>query len=134
MTQMEPYDQEGYDIADYREQAREFLSQSRIYLAEGKLHQASEKGWGAAAHMAKAVALARGWQYTKHNHFNHVLNESRRLTQNDKLPGLRGVANDLHGYYYERKRHLEAEAIGVDLDNIAELLDILEPLTESPSL
>ena len=134
MTQMEPYDQEGYAIADYREQAHEFLSQSRIYLAEGKLHQASEKGWGAAAHMAKAVALARGWQYTKHNHFNHVLNESRRLTQNDKLPGLRGVANDLHGYYYERKRHLEAEAIGVDLDNIAELLDILEPLTESPSL
>ena len=134
MTEIELYDQEGCAISDYREQAREFLSQSRTYLAEGKLHQASEKGWGAAAHMAKAVALARGWQYTKHNHFNHVLNESRRLTQNDKLPGLRGVANDLHGYYYERKRHLEAEAIGVDLDNIAELLDILEPLTESPSL
>ena len=130
MTQMEPYEQEGYAIADYREQAREFLSLSRAYLAEGKLHQASEKGWGAAAHMAKAVALAKGWQYAKHNHFNHVLNESRRLTQNDRLPGLRGVANDLHGHYYERKRHLDAEAIGVDLDNIGELLDILEPLTE----
>ena len=133
MAQMEAYEQGDYAVSDYREQARDFLGQSRTYLSEGKLHQASEKGWGAAAHMAKAVALARGWQYTRHNHFNHVLNEARRLTQNDRLPGLRGVANDLHGYYYERKRHLEAEAIGVDLDNIAELLDILEPLTESPS-
>ena len=133
MAQMEPYEQEDYAISDYREQAREFLSQSRLYLTEGKLHQASEKGWGAAAHMAKAVALAKGWQYTKHNQFSHVLNEARRLTQNDKLPGLRSITNELHGHYYERKRHLDADAIGVDLDNIAELLDILEPLTESPS-
>lgn len=130
MAQIEPYEQDGYAIADYREQAREFLSLSRDYLAEGKLHQASEKGWGAAAHMAKAVALAKGWQYVKHNQFSHVLNEARRETGNQKLAGLRSIANDLHGHYYERKRHLDAEAIGVDLENIAELLDILEPLTE----
>ncbi|MCY4455272.1 MAG: hypothetical protein OXC56_03050 [Chloroflexi bacterium] len=48
------------EVADYAAQAREFLTRSREYLAAGDLHQASEKGWGAAAHMAKAVAAAQG--------------------------------------------------------------------------
>ena len=130
MAQPEPYEQEDTAVADYKQQARDFLGQSRVYLAEGNLHQASEKGWGAAAHMAKAVATAKGWEYIKHIQFSHVLNEARRLTGDSRIPGLRGIANELHGHYYERKRNLEAESIGVDLDNIADLLDILKPLTE----
>ena len=35
-------------VADYLYQAWDFLEKSRKYLAEGDLHQASEKGWGAA--------------------------------------------------------------------------------------
>jgi diadenosine tetraphosphate (Ap4A) HIT family hydrolase len=50
-----------------------FLGKSREYLAEGDLHQASEKGWGAAAWMAKAAAEAHGWEYKKHDHFHVVL-------------------------------------------------------------
>ena len=53
--------------ADYRQQARQFLAKSREYLGEGDLHQASEKGWGAAAWMAKAVATAQGWEYSRHD-------------------------------------------------------------------
>ena len=45
MTQPYP---EGPDdsiaVMDYRQQAREFLAQSREYLANGNLHQASEEG------------------------------------------------------------------------------------------
>ena len=51
------------DIAGHAAQARDFLARAREYLAAGDLHQASEKGWGAAAHMVKAVALAQGWKY-----------------------------------------------------------------------
>ena len=36
---------------DYRIQAWDFLAKSRQYLADGDLHLASEKRWGAAAHM-----------------------------------------------------------------------------------
>ena len=117
--------------ADYRRQARTFLARSREYLTEGDLHQASEKGWGAAAWMAKAVATAQGWEYSRHDQFSVVLNEARQLTGNDRLRGLRSIANELHGNYYKREFLLNAEAIGLDLDSIAELLDILEPLTES---
>ena len=117
--------------ADYRQQARTFLAKSRDYLTEGDLHQASEKGWGAAAWMAKAVATAQGWEYSRHDQFSVVLNEARELTGNDLLRGLRGIANELHGNYYKREFLLNAEAIRLDLDSIAELLDILEPLTQT---
>ena len=93
---------------------------------------ASEKGWGAAAHMAKAVAEAQGWEYEKHAHFSVVLNHARHLTDNARLGDLRAAANDLHGNYYQRKRHLDARVIGEDIEKMAELVTILAPLTEPP--
>ena len=47
-------------VADYVNQARDFLAKSREYLTQGDLHQASEKGWSTAAHMVKAVAVSQG--------------------------------------------------------------------------
>ena len=48
-------------VTDYVELARDFLERSREYLPDGDLHEASEKGSGAAAHTMKAVAAANGW-------------------------------------------------------------------------
>ena len=117
------------EIADYESQAREFLANSWDFLAAGNLHQASEKGWGAAAHMAKAVAVAHGWEYRDHADFSKVLNQARLLTNNPRIRQIRSVANELHINYYRRKMHLDAEAIREDLEEIAELLEILHPLT-----
>ena len=116
---VEPFEQAAAAVADYRQQARAFLVKSRQYLAGDDLHQASEKAWGAAAWMAKAVAEAQGWE------------NARRLTGDAKLLGMAGIANVLHGNFYTRKRFLDVEGIGLRLDQIAELLDILEPLTEN---
>ena len=127
MNPPEPFDPDAAE--DYRHQARYFLGKSREYLAEGELHQASEKGWGAAAWMAKAVAETQGWEYRRHEQFNVVLNNVRVLTGNDQLLGLRGIANDLHRNFYTRSRFLDAGSIGVGLNRMAELLDLLEPLT-----
>ncbi len=116
---------------DYRQQAREFLAYSREFLAAGNLHQASEKGWGAAAWMTKAAATAQGWEYNKYDQFSVVLNKARQLTGDDRIRSLRSIANELHGNYYKRKFLLSADSIELDLDSMAELLDILEPLTET---
>ena len=116
-------------VNDYETQAREFLAKGREYLAVGDLHQASEKGWGAAAHMAKAVAEAQGWTYDRHSDFSWVINQAFLKTGNDRLRELRGIPNDLHGNYYVRKRFLDAEIIGKDIESIAELLELLAPLT-----
>ena len=136
MSPMEPFDDLVADdpladdpVGDYRQQAREFMSKSRRYLAEGDLHQASEKGWGAAAWMAKAVAEAQGWKYTRHDEFADVMHRAQQLSGDARLRQLRAVANELHGYFYTRKRFLNAEDIGDGLECIAELLDALEALT-----
>ena len=117
------------EVADHASKAREFLARGREYLAVGDLHQASEKGWGAAAHMTKAVATAQGLEYTNHSHFSNVLNEARRLTGNPRFRDLRSIANELHINYYKRDILLEADTIGEDLESIAELLALLAPLT-----
>ena len=130
MTQ--PNLQEQYDpeaVEDYRRQARDFLRKARQYLAEDDLHQASEKGWGAAVWMAKAVAVTQGWEYETHAQFGVVLRNTNTLRRNERLRPLSEVAYGLHRSYYTRKMFLDAETIGQSLDDVAELLDFLEPLT-----
>ena len=117
------------EIADYRSQAREFLAKSRAYLAANDLHQASEKGWGAASHMAKAVAAAQGWAYDNHAGFNQVLYQAWQLSGNPRIHQFRANAAELHNNYYQRKRHLNAHDIGATLEYVAELLELLAPLT-----
>ena len=63
----------------------------REYLAEGDLHQASGKGWGAAAWKAKAVAETQGWEYGRYDHCYVVLRNASRLTGNGRLLELRGL-------------------------------------------
>ena len=124
---------ENYDpiaVEDYRRQAYDFLGKARVYLDADDLHQASEKGWGAAAWMAKAVATTQGWEYSQHAHFGVVLNNASGMADDDRIRVLGAVAYELHQNFYTRKRFLSDRAIGLSLDNMSELLDALEPLTE----
>lgn len=125
----QPYDPEA--VEDYRQQARIFLGRAREYLSEGDLQQASEKGWGAAAWMAKAVAEAQGWEFEVHAQFGVVLRNASDLTGNDRLLDLSNTAYVLHRGYYTRTRFLSPRTISRNLDQMAELLDALEPLTVS---
>ena len=127
---MEPFEEDIGAVADYRRQSRIFLGKAWEYLAEGDLHQASEKGWGAAAWMAKAVAEAQGWSYTKHDEFFTVMYRAEGLSGDVRLPGLWHVANTLHGFFYTRKLLLSPTSIGQGLGQIETVLDILQPLTE----
>ena len=137
MTQMyptEPYEQDGNAVADYRQQSRLFLARAREYLAGDDLHQAAEKGWGAAAWMAKAVAEAQGWQYKRHDEFFTVMYQAEGLSQDARLHSLWPMANTLHGFFYTRKIFLSSNVIGRGLDQMELMLDILQPLTEASEL
>ena len=130
MTQQnpaEPFDSDA--VGDYRQQSRYFLGKSREYLADGDLHQASEKGWGAAAWMTKAVAERNGWAYRRHEEFYVVLDRVQDLTGNNRLLELQGVATMLHRNFYTRGILLNPVNIEASLGLMAELLDLLEPLT-----
>ena len=80
--------------------------------------------------MVKAVTIAQGWEYERHSDFSQVLNCAYLAINDDRIRLLRGIPNELHGNYYRRKRHLEGGMVGKDLDSTAELLDLLQPLTE----
>ncbi len=116
-------------VDDYRQQSRAFLERARLYLAEDDLHQASEKGWGAAAWMAKAVAVTQGWEYESHPQFPVVMYNASVMARNDRLRLLGRSASGLHRNYYTRKLFLLAEDVQRSLEDMAELLDALEPLT-----
>ncbi len=116
------------DISAHSAQAHAFLAKAHEYLAVGDLHQASEKGWGAAAHMGKAVALAQGWQYDRHSHFHQVMNRASQQLGSERLRLLHGRAEVLHVNLYELGTALDEKTIAQDLGDMAELLELLAPL------
>ena len=123
----ERYDPEA--VEDYRQQAHGFLRRAWEYLSADDLHQASEKGWGAAAWMAKAVAVTQGWQYENHAQFGVICRNAADLTGDERFIDLSAAAYGLHRSFYTRKRFLSNRTISRNLDQMQELLDALEPLT-----
>ena len=81
--------------------------------------------------MAKAVAEAQGWKYTRHDEFFDVMYRAQQLSGDARVSRFRARANELHGFFYTRKRFLFPQAIDEGLNEMATLLDILEPLTQS---
>lgn len=107
--------------------AREFLRRSREYLENGDLHQASEKGWGAAAHIAKAVAASQGWEYQHHDQFDMIIQNARHQFRQPSLRNYGQSAQSLHRNYYQHPSLLNADAIREDIDDVETMLGVLEP-------
>ena len=126
---MEPFEDEQLEaVGDYRQQARDFMARSWVYLRNDDLHQASEKGWAAGAWMAKAVAEAHRWPYTQHGQFFQVMRRCEELTGDSRVRGFANSANTLHTFFYIRRRLLSSSAIEGNLADIEKMLDVLEPL------
>ena len=120
----------GDVVIDHRQRAEYFLRKSRGFLAHGDSHQASEKGWGAAAHMVKAVAATHGWRYESHDEFDAVLEQASTVAGNDRIHDLGNAAHYLHRNYYRRKALLNPDRIRRNLDNVSELIILLRPLCQ----
>ena len=71
---------------DYRASSHTMMAQSRDELAKGDLQQASEKGWGAAAQMMKAIAESRGWEHGRHRHLHQIASRLRAERRPGHLP------------------------------------------------
>ena len=113
------------------EKAREFLARSKEYLEQGDLHQASEKGWGAAAHIAKAVAHVNGLQYEHHDQFDGIIDFACQKYRQPSLESLGNAAHFLHHNYYKHPSMLNADRIDRNLGRIEVMVNVLVPfLTE----
>ena len=114
-------------VADHMELARDFLEQNKSYLARGDLHQASEKGWGAASHIIKAVAAANGWEYARHDDFDSVVINARQRYRQPSLRQYGNSAQSLHRNYYKRSLLLNASIIQEEIGDVEEMVNILQP-------
>ena len=114
-------------VTDHLGNAQIFLEKSRQYLAEGDLHQASEKGWGAAVHIAKAIAAVNGWHYEIHDEFDSVITNAGRHYNQPNLRQYGNSAHSLHRNYYRNSFLLDADAIQEDIDSVDKLVDALTP-------
>ena len=85
----------------HRDQSKVFLESAFKELEEGDLLQASEKGWGAAAHMVKAVADMRGWEHRSHNLLFAAVDRMAAESGNDQFIRLFSGADSLHKNFYE---------------------------------
>ena len=110
----------------YQNDSRTLLAQAHAELLQGDIRQASEKGWGAAAQMLKAVAEDRGWEHERHRHFSRIASRLRYELGDGDLYRQFRVAEGLHENFYEDT--LPAEDVELDLLDVANLLDKLEPL------
>ena len=114
---------------DYPVGSRAMMTQSRTELAQGDLQQASEKGWGAAAQMMKAVAEARGWQHGRHRHLHQTASRLRAETGDGDIYRYFQIAGSLHENFYENQ--MAAQDIDQSLQDVERLLERLETILSS---
>ena len=84
-------------------QSQTFLAQAFEELNKGDLPQASEKGWGAAAQIVKAVAQERGWHHYSHASLRRVIDRLYSETGDEEFRRQFHFANVLHGNFYENR-------------------------------
>ena len=112
---------------DHIATSHRFILQADAELAAGDLLQASEKGWGAAAHAMKAIAEEHGWRHDSHARLFTIARRLARETGRSEIIELFYVASDTHKNFYEGK--MTKENIAVGLAKIRTLLEILSGLS-----
>lgn len=105
------------------ETANVFLAHSHASLREGDLLQASEKGWGAASRMVKAVAETRGWRNSTHGHLYNVIDRLSEELGDDRVQNLFRSASALHQNFYEG--YMPEGTVATALNDIEELTGLL---------
>ncbi len=113
----------------YHNTSRLLLSQARDKLTRGDARQASEKGWGSAAQMIKAVAEQRGWDHKRHALLWQVARRLTTETGDADIRRLFQIASDLHTNFHENM--YDADFIADGLDDVRTLLDKLDPRLEN---
>ena len=116
--------------SNYRQQSRDFLAKAYLELDED-LAQASEKAWGAAAEMVKALAEERGWAHQSHSSLRSVASRLRRETGDDDFWRIFAVAGELHTNFYESWFEREDVALGIrDVERFVDKVESLLAPTE----
>ena len=106
--------------------SRELWAKAQEALAKNDLLQASEKGWGAAAHMVKGIAQRKGWRHDGHRELYQTVDRLAQETGDRQIRVLFSVASALHQNFYEN--WLPERIVADNLVQVGEFLEKLEAL------
>ena len=110
----------------YMDRSRAYLAQAIEELQRDDLCQASEKGWGAAAEIVKAVADARGWEHNGHRQLYSVVSRLVAETNNEELRSQFAASGQLHTNFYED--WLDRVTIEAHLSQVTRFVEKMESL------
>ena len=110
----------------YIDRSHAYLVKAREELAAGDLEQASEKAWGAAALMVKAVAEQRQLPHVSHNNLWAIVQDLGTETRDRELVRSFHIANGLHKNFYEDR--LNADTLEADISDIERFVEKVERL------
>lgn len=108
---------------EYSLTSRELLAKAEEALAQDDLLQASEKGWGAAAHMVKGIAERKGWRHNGHRELYQVVNRLSQETGDEEIRVHFGLASALHSNFYEN--WMPKETVEAYLLRVRELVQMM---------
>lgn len=91
----------------YKGQSRIFITQAFEELEKGDLPQASEKGWGAAAQIVKAICEDRGWRHFSHRDVMRTVDSLSIEADDPELRDLFAYAGYLHVNFYENAHSVQ---------------------------
>ena len=77
------------------------MTQASEELEKNDLRQASEKGWGAAAEILKALAAERGWAHQSHRSLYDAVDLLVAETGDEDARFQFAAAGQLHTNFYE---------------------------------
>ena len=98
-------------------------------MARGDLCQASEKGWGAASQMLKAMAYEQGWQHRRHNNLYEAVDRLMELTNDYEFRPLFAAAGELHTNFYEE--FMEEDEVHTHLEQVTQFVNKIEALLDA---
>ncbi|KPV62284.1 MAG: Archaeal PaREP1/PaREP8 family protein [Candidatus Bathyarchaeota archaeon BA1] len=113
-------------VKHHLELNRKYLSEGESLLAKGDPVQASEKLWGAAAEMVKAVAADRGMELRTHADLWMFITKLRDELNDPEITRLFSIAGMLHQNFYEASMTLEA--VRDSAESIKQFINKLERL------
>lgn len=113
----------------YMSRSRTYLAQAFEELEKDDLCQASEKGWGAAAEMVKAVAAARGWEHGGHWQLFQAVSRLVAESGDSNFRTAFAVAGALHTNFYEG--WLDRDTVEAHLAQVTRFVERMEELLEA---
>jgi uncharacterized protein (UPF0332 family) len=121
----EPIDPET-KIEMHLKLSEKYLKDAEDFLVKKDYVQASEKAWGAASQIVKALAMKEGIEVRSHGELHKYITELSKKREDREIITLWFSAISLHQNFYEN--WLPEEAIKSGIENVRKLIEKLRKL------